>query len=49
MKNYYEILGVDRNADVKEIEKNAHWRLAQIGEIYLILSDNIKRKNYDFF
>ncbi len=63
MKDYYKILGVDRNASQEEIRKAFH-RLAhqyhpdkggdpekfkEINEAYQVLSDPVKRAQYDKF
>ncbi len=67
MKDYYEILGIERNANDEDIRK-AYRRLAlkfhpdrhleapelwedkfkEINEAYSILSENVKRKQYDY-
>jgi len=67
MKDYYEILGIERNANEEDIRK-AFRRLAlkfhpdrhqeapklwedkfkEINEAYSILSENVKRKQYDY-
>lgn len=62
MKNYYEILGVYKNATKSEIQEVYHKlahiyhpdkkgndkKMKEINEAYSILSDDIKRKEYDF-
>jgi hypothetical protein len=62
MKDYYEILGVSKNATKKEIKEVFHKlahiyhpdkkgndkKMKEINEAYSILSDDDKRKEYDF-
>ena len=49
MKNCYQILNIDPDADIIEIRLSFIWRIKKIAEIFVILSDDKNRRNYNFF
>lgn len=49
MKNYYEILGVDPDADENQIRRSAWLKIKKLNEVFLVLKNNYSRINYDFY